>query len=220
MAYDKAGSLFAFGLRVCKLNADGTPTVGTSTCYKSDALVKADIGLTYGDVTQITQLDGQGRQCVAYSAPSTLREGSIGGLQICYPDPNLVQFFIGGDVINDDATPTPNQIGYAAPLTGVVSNPYGVSLEFWSQAIIGNSVATDRPWVHWVLPKAFLVQSGTWSINGTAALLMEFSGRSEQNTGWGTGPADDFDYLSSRVWQWVREDTIPDLTPGFVTVAA
>jgi hypothetical protein len=220
MVYDGAGTLFALGMRVSKLDADGKPTVGTTNAYLSDALVKVELGLEYEDAKQVTQLNGSGVACVNYQAPYTLKRGSIKGLQICTPDPSLLQFLIGGDVITDAATPTPNVIGYRAPQTGVEETPNGVSLEFWTRAVIGSALAVQLPYFHWVVPRAFLIPSGSWTLGGDAAMLPEFDGYSTQNPGWGSGPSDDFDSPSDRVWQFVREAAIPDLDAGAVPVVA
>ncbi|HEV7873727.1 MAG TPA: hypothetical protein VGO82_06290 [Enterovirga sp.] len=219
MAYDGAGTLFALGIRVTKLGPNGAPLVGAGNAYVSDALVKTEIGLEYEDAKQVTQLNGTGVACVNYQAPYTLKRGSIKGLQICTPDPNLTQFLIGGEVIVDAATPA-NQIGYRAPQTGVEEVPDGVSLEFWSRAVIGSALANTLPFFHWILPRAYLVPAGSWVLGGTEAMIPEFDGYSVQNAGWGTGPEDDFDYPSDRVWQYVREATLPDLDAGLVPVVA
>lgn len=219
MAYDGAGTLFALGIRATKLDADGKPTVGAANSYISDALVKVDVGLEYEDAKQVTQLNGTGVACVNYQAPYTLKRGSIAGMQICTPDPNLLQFLIGGDTISDSAT-VPNQIGYRAPQTGVEETPNGVSLEFWTKAVIGSAMAGTLPFFHWVLPRCFLIPSGSWTLSGDAAMLPEFDGYSVQNPGWGTGPNADFDYPSDRVWQYVREASTPSLDAGIVPVIA
>jgi hypothetical protein len=219
MAYDGAGTLFALGIRVTKLGPTGAPLVGAANAYVSDALVKTEIGLEYEDAKQVTQLNGTGVACVNYQAPYTLKRGSIKGLQICTPDPNLTQFLIGGEVIVDAGTPA-NQIGYRAPQTGVEEVPDGVSLEFWSRAVIGSALANTLPYFHWILPRAYLVPAGSWVLGGTEAMIPEFDGYSVQNAGWGTGPEDDFDYPSDRVWQYVREASLPDLDAGLVPVVA
>jgi hypothetical protein len=216
--YDGAGTLFALGLRATKLDVDGKPTVGLTNAYTSDALVKVELGLEYEDAKQVTQLNGAGVACVNYQAPYTLKRGSIKGLQVCTPDPNLLQFLIGGDTISDSATPVPNQIGYRAPLTGVEETPNGVSLEFWTRAIIGSAPAITLPYFHWVIPRAFLIPTGSWVLGGDAAMLPEFDGYSVQNAGWSKGPNDDFDYPSDRVWQYVREAAVPNLDAGLVPV--
>src|SRR6185436_3913008 len=99
MSYDKAGTLFALGVRATNLDAAGAPVLGAGQSYITDALIKADIGLTYEDENIITQLNGTGVACVSYSAPRTLKSGSITGLQICQPDPYLLSFLMGGDII-------------------------------------------------------------------------------------------------------------------------
>jgi hypothetical protein len=219
MSYDGAGTLFALGMRATKLDASGLPSVGLKNAYVSDSLVKIEIGLEYEDAKQVTQLNGTGVACVNYQAPYTLKRGSIAGLQICQPDPNLVEFLIGGETIVDASTP-PAEIGYRAPATGVEETPYGVSLEFWSRALIGSAIAQNLPYFHWVIPRAFLIPSGSWSISGTEAMLPEFDGYSIQNPAWGTGPNDDFTYPSDRVWQYVREAALPTMDAGFVPVVA
>lgn len=320
MAYDKAGTLFALGMRATNLDSGGAPVVGADQSYISDALVKADIGLTYEDANVITQLNGTGIACVSYSAPRTLKEGSIAGLQICQPDPYLLRFLIGGDVIEAPGTSevqtvtitggpaggtftltysgsttgpiafnalgatvetalealpnltpadvgvtggaggpytvtfapalgnvplmtgngalltggaapavvvvqtTPgvatSAIGYRAPEAGVVANPNGVSLEFWSRAIISSTNAQTLPFIHWVLPLCRLTPAGTWSISGTAAMVPEFEGTASQSDGWGDGPFNDWLYPSDRVWQFVREAALPDFSVGLATVLA
>ena len=51
-------------------------------------------------------------------------------------------------------------------------------------------------------------------------MLPGFEGWTEQNQNWGAGPAADWPYESDRVWQFARVAAIPDLTPGFVEIAA
>jgi len=217
--YDGAGSLFALAVRATKLAADGSPLVGTSSGYITDALVKTDIGLTYNETEAVTQLNGTGVACVMFQAPASVSRGSVGGLQICQPDPVLKQFFLGGDIILSEGV-TPAPIGYRAPLANVQQNPNGISIEFWSRAVIGSSYATVLPYIHWVLPKVSLIPAGTWSLAADAAMVPEFEGYSEQNTGWGSGPEDDWEYPSDRVWQYARVPTLPDLTRRFIEIEA
>lgn len=318
--YDGAGSLFALGMRMTKLDVLGVPLSGDNTCYVSDALVAVSIGLEYEEGTEFIQKSGAGRVCLTYRAPDTLKRGTISDFQVCTPDPNVMEFAMGGDVISSGAevaevqtititgTPTggtfvlsldgettapidfdatnseidsaiealPNvatggvtvtgsvggpftatfstdmgnvpqmtadgsaltggsspavnvatttpgnnltDVGYAAPEVGAEAVPNGVSLEFWTQAIEGGAFAAQLPYFHWVLPRAKLTPSDAWALSGENPLLPGFQGWSEQNANWGTGPAEDWPYISSRVWQFARVASMPDLTPGFVTVS-
>ena len=49
MTYDGAGTLFALGLRITRLDSTGLPLVGANNCYTTDALVKIELGLEYED---------------------------------------------------------------------------------------------------------------------------------------------------------------------------
>lgn len=319
--YDGSGSLFALGMRMTKIDVLGVPIVGTDTCYVSDALVAVSIGLEYEEGTEIIQKSGSGRVCLTYRAPDTLKRGTISDFQVCTPDPNVLEFAIGGDVISTGAataevqtvtitggptggtftltfdgdttdpiafdaaatavqtalealvsievgevtvtgaaggpytvtfavsvgnvpqmtasgagltggtapdvtvaTATPGNnltdVGYRAPEVGTEATPYGVGLEFWTAAIQDGSYAANLPYLHWVLPRAKVRPSDAWALNGENALLPGFEGWSEQNQNWGSGPAGDWPYESDRVWQFARVATIPDLTPGFVEIAA
>ena len=98
--WDGSGSLFALGMRLTKLDSTGAPLVGTTTCYTTEALTTVGLGLTYEDGAQITQRNGSGNLCMSYKAPDTLTNGVIDALTVCQPDPNILQFAIGGDTIN------------------------------------------------------------------------------------------------------------------------
>lgn len=317
--YDSAGSLFALGVRLTKLDALGAPLVGANNCYVTDSLVNVSIGLEYEDGTEIVQKSGSGRVCLTYKAPDTLKRGTISDFQVCSPDPNVLEFAIGGNVISTGgagtaevqtvtitgvptggtftlsldgevtapidfdavaadvqsalvalpnvgvgnatvtgtgpftvtfavalgnvpqmigngsgltggtapavnvATTTPGNnltdIGYRAPQVGAEANPNGVGLEFWTRAIDEGAYAAQLPFFHWVLPRAQLRPSDNWTLSGEDPLLPGFEGTCTQSQNWGNGPADDWPYESDRVWQFARVASLPDLTPGFVTVA-
>jgi hypothetical protein len=217
--WDGAGSLFALAVRATKLNAAGAPLPGAQSSYITDALVKAEIGLAYNETEQVTQLNGTGVACVNYQAPASVQRGTVGGLQICQPDPVLKQFFLGGDLIMDAATPA-SPIGYRAPLTNVPQNPNGISIEMWTRAMIGSGYAIALPFIHWVLPRCTLTPTGSWTLAADAAMAPEFEGFSDQNPSWGSGPEDDWDYPSDRVWQWARVATIPNVARRWIEVEA
>lgn len=216
--YDGAGSVYALGLRISKLDSNGAPIVGANNSYLTQALVKIELGLEYEDAKEVTQLNGSGDVCIEFQAPYTLKRGSIAGLQLCQPDPNILQFLIGGDTINDNAVPTPNQIGYRAPLTGVEEIPNGVAVEAWSRAVIGSAFARALPYLHWTMPQCYFMPTGNMILAADGSVLPELQGYSIQNPGFGSGPNNDITTPTDRVWQYIREATIPDLSVGFAPV--
>jgi hypothetical protein len=98
-AYDDAGTLFALGLRLTKLDTDGSPLAGDQNCYVTDSLVQLGAGLNFTSNKVVEQVNGRGQTCVSYQAPDTLQSASISPLQVCVPDPNIMAFLIGGAVI-------------------------------------------------------------------------------------------------------------------------
>jgi len=104
MPYDGSGSLFALGMRMTKIDVLGAPIVGATSSYKSDALVAVSVGLEYEEGTEVIQKSGSGRVCLTYKAPDTLKRGTISDFQVCTPDPNVLEFLIGGDVISTGAS--------------------------------------------------------------------------------------------------------------------
>lgn len=222
--YDGAGSLFGLGMRVTRLGPTGAPLPGVNNSYVTDALVKVDIGLEYEESDEVIQRKGDGRICVSYKAPDSLKRGTIEELQVCTPDPNLLPFIIGGDVIEDADDPAgARAIGYKAPEVGVDPTPNGVGIEVWTRAIIGGSYAATLPYFHWIIPRAFLKTASGMTVSGEDAMVPEFEGFSTQSGGWGTGPDDLLDndvLVADRVWQYLRVPELPDLDPAFVEIAA
>lgn len=214
MAYNGAGSLFALGMRFTKLAANGSPLVGADNAYQTDALVQMQFGLEYEEGEEIIQRNGAGRICLTYKAPDSLKRATISGLQFCTPDPNVLQFLIGGEIIEDGDG---NEIGYRAPEVGSEPTPDGVSVELWTRAIIEGAYSG---YFRWVFPRVFLRPSGDWTASGSDPLVPEFEGFGTQNANWGDGPTNDWDYESDRVWQYVQTDAFPVEGAEFVAVAA
>lgn len=104
MAYDGAGSIFALGARFGRLDAAGAPLVGATNGYKTNALVQVGVGLEYRDGTEIEQIGGTGGVCLYFKVPDSVKRGTIGDFQVCSPDPNVMAFLIGGDVITTTGT--------------------------------------------------------------------------------------------------------------------
>lgn len=209
--YNGAGSLYALGVQLAKLQDNGAPLQGPLASYVTDALIKIDLGLEYEEGEEVTVKNGAGVVCLSYRAPDTLKRGTISGFQVCTPDPNVKEFLIGGTVIEDGA----NAIGYAAPQVGVNPTPNGVSIEAWTRAIIDGGYSG---YFWWAIPRAYLKLAGNLSLSGSDPLTPEFEGYCTQNPNWGDGPNNDWLWESGRVWQYVQVDALPDLTRGFRTV--
>lgn len=211
--WDGAGALHAVRLRLTKLNADGSPLVGATSQIVSSALVRFAFTPTYSEGQEVEQKNGADELCLYYKAPRSVKAIQT-ALQICTPDPQIEQLLAGGEVLVDGA----DIIGYAAPEVGANPTPNGVSVEVWTRAIIGGAQASDLPWIQWVFPRQRFSQDERAMEN--APQIPAYTGQGEGNGGWGTGPMDDWDLTSDRLWQWRRTDEMPAPTDGLVAVAA
>lgn len=104
MAYDGAGALRALGLRITRLDSDGTPLVGAGNAYTTTAMVRIGFGQTYSEPDVVELKNGQGVTCVYYAPPATLQGGTVEELRFCSPDPYVLQFLTGGEMITTGGT--------------------------------------------------------------------------------------------------------------------
>lgn len=214
--YDGAGSLFALGLRLTKLDASGAPMVGPENSYTTEALVAMGLGNTYSEPDPIELRNGAGITCVYYAPPPTLLGGTIEDMQVCSPDPYILTFCCGGDLIMNGT----DVVGYRAPEVNVDPTPNGVAIEAFSRAVLDNAFAASLPYFHWVIPRAKLRPSEAMTLNGEDALTPTLTGTLEQNPMFGDGPVGDIEFPTDRIYQYCRVPSIPDLTQGLVQVTA
>lgn len=213
----KTGSVFALGGRFVRLDRSGAPLVGADNAYVTDNLVRLDFTMNYREGEEKERTNGSGRACLYYKAPDTVRGLTINTLELCYPDPELEEFLSAGDVLVDADG---DAVGYAAPEVGSDPSGHGIAVELWSSAITDDGVADDDPYIKWLLPRIKVRETGTRSV-GPDPMALTYEGTGRQNPNYGTGAFADWTYESSRVFQWYRVPTMPDLsTNGLVPVAA
>ncbi len=211
----KTGSVYALGMRVCRLDRTGAPIVGAGNAYVTDNLVRLDFTMNYREGEEKERTNGTGRACLYYKAPDTVRGLTINTLELCYPDPELEEFLSSGDVLVDAAGDT---MGYAAPQIGTDVAGTGVGIELWSSAIHDDGIDDAFPYMRWLFPREKLRETGTRSV-GPDPIALTYEGNGQQNPNYGNGPFNDWTHESSRVFQWIRTATIPDLSVnGLVAV--
>lgn len=114
-------------------------------------------------------------------------------------------------------TATATNVGWAAPLVGTSGNANGCGLEVWSNAVYNSRRAGALPYFRWVFPYVQLQPTGERAIeNGLMANV--FSGYGLGNASFDDGPANDWDFISDRPYQYARVATAPS-TRGYVTVS-
>lgn len=140
---------------------------------------------------------------------------------------NLEQVFVdsgvivpGGNLPSVDTTAGPGSAtGYQAPALGNVSNPNGVSLEFFEEAIVGGYRASTLPFYRHVLPRVTNMHAMPKDFTN-ANLQTLLDGQAFQNPNWGLGPMNDFQFDSSKIYQAVRCGAQIVPKPSFENVPA
>lgn len=103
--------------------------------------------------------------------------------------------------------------GFQPPKVGVVSNPYGCSVEVWAKNIVTD---VQVGWKHFALPRLYL------DVNdqdlGDAFGDMSYKGFGTESANWGSGPKADFDHDSSACIQWIYADDLPVLSDQYTAV--
>lgn len=123
---------------------------------------------------------------------------------------NIVPVFVdtgaitpSGNLPQSDQTGGPGQAGYQEPALGGVGNPNGVSLEFWTKAIVGGYQAVNLPYYQWVLPRVVGMHTMPRDItDANTQTIME--GQGWENPNWGTGPDGSWNFDSTKVFQRAR----------------
>lgn len=120
-----------------------------------------------------------------------------------------------------DTTAGPGIVGYQEPALGIVGNPNGVSIEFWSKAVLNGFQQPILPYYRWVLPRVNGMHTMPRDItNANTQTVIE--GQGYGNPNWGTGPQGDWQFDSTKVFQRARcgAQVVPAASNAPVSVAA
>ena len=174
-------------LRITKLNECGAVVEGVGSSLVAKAFVSATFTPNYQEVQEISVPDANGDICIEDRSPVALRWVDI-SLVICTLDPTMINLITGDPLVLDDATPTPNTVGFRldADLTGSAS----FGLEFWS-GITGQACdpAGFTKYGYWLFPWVKDAQWGEWVIQNDA-LTITLTARAVYGGDWGVGPYD------------------------------
>jgi hypothetical protein len=207
----------ACALRVTALAANGSPAPGASNGYVTNAFVSVAITPVYTDGDEIEQKNACGAVCVNYKSPDSFKRLDL-SIQLCTPDPELVQLLAGGTVLGPAFGGITGAKGYAAPAIGVLPTT-GISLELWTKRIDDGALDADSPYARWAFPLVNNVRVGAWT-HENGPLLPTYTAQAYENVNWLNGGFNDWEQASDRVFQWGPEATLPTVQCGYVTVPA
>jgi hypothetical protein len=213
---DCAASLYAVAMRVARLDSTGATPAGATNMYVTNAMAKIDHKPVIQEGEARQTVNAQGLLCVDYQEPDQYRGWDV-TIDLCAPDPELIELLAGGTLL----TETGNTVGWAAPALRTVPNPNGVSLEFWTRAIIGDAPAASNPYIWWAFPRLWNLKFGDEDRSaGVDPMATQITGRAIENPNWGNGPNNDWTLASTRALQHRRTATIPTPACGYATTPA
>jgi len=191
-------------IRITKLDTCGNVVTGAASTLVAKAFISATITPNYLDPEEITQADANGDLCIDDRSPVALRWVDI-ELNVCTMDPDMINLITGDPIVLDDATPTPNKVGFR--LDTALDGSANFGLEIWS-GVSGSACAVGgfTPYGYWLFPWVKDAQWNEWTIeNGT--LTFTWTLRAVIGSGWGVGP-----YLNVR-----RDATVPATLEALLT---
>jgi hypothetical protein len=114
--------------------------------------------------------------------------------------------------VDNSAGPGLN-VGFQEPALGPVSNPNGVSVEFWMQRFKGGQLAPDYPYYRFAFPAMKNGHMMPFDVtNANKQTILE--GDAFENSNWGAGPFGDWQFDSSKWGQYTVSgaDSLPAVT--------
>lgn len=213
-----AAQVQACAIRVTKLDTDGSPLVGASSIYVSDALTQLQTETVIEEGEEFTVKNACGATCVNVKDCDRVKRLNL-TLGLCRPDPELMAMLDGGVVLTGATVNTLVATGYGMPQVGLVTCPNGVSVELWAKRYLtGGSLDPDFPYEWYAIPKAFFNPGRRTFENGP--ITVELNGFAVENENWGAGPEGDWPDDSDRLLQNIPTTDIPTVQCGYQALAS
>lgn len=202
--------------RFGRLLNDGVPDPGAENLITTEHAMRLRWAPVYRDGEEIQVPNGCGDLAINHRDKSRLVRWDV-ELELVYPFPELTEMLVGGEVIQLNG----ETIGYASPELGVAVDDYGVSIEAWSNAKIGDEDPSELPYIRWVFGKVKNWRfAGERELNNTGHVASVYSGEAYDNANFFDGPANDWDYISGRTWALARDGAPPAAVCGYQTLLA
>ena len=176
-------------MRLTKLNECGTVVNGAQSTLTAEALVTGTFTPNYADPSEISVLNANGDECISDRSAPALRWIDI-SLNVCTWDPTMISLITGDPLVLDNATPTPNVVGWSIDTDVTGSANFG--LEIWS-GITGQACdpAGNVKYPYWLLPWVKDAQWGEWVPAQNDGITATWTARAVPDGTWGVGPYDD-----------------------------
>lgn len=182
-------------MRLTRLDSCGVPVVGASTTVVSDGFVQIAFSPQYEGPDPIRKKNANGNLCVNDPGCASLAQIDA-EIQFCGVDPNAFNIIAGAPLVLDDATPTPNTVGFSIRAGQTCQTRF--ALEVWTDEVDQPCTAGVKAYGYMLLPMLLNPQFGDWTV-ANDAIDFTISASSFQGNGWGVGPYDVINVLPGPV---------------------
>lgn len=172
-------------IRITRLDECGVPVEGPTSTLVSKSFVSVANAPNYLDPEEIQQTDANGDLCIDDQTDPAFRWLDL-TITICTLDPFFVNMVTGDPLVVDDATPTPNTVGWR--IDSVLTGSANFALEVWT-GVTGQACDPSgfTEYGYWLYPWVTQARWGEWT-QEAGPLVTTFTARTKEGGGWGVGP--------------------------------
>lgn len=172
-------------MRLTRLDACGAPVTGACSVVTTNGAVSVGVSPVYRDADEIEEVNGAGELCISDRIAPQFKWDET-EIVLCNIDPDAWNIITGNALVLDDATPTPNTVGFRQQGALPASN---FALEVWMKVTgVACGDPDEIPFGYWLFPWVTQGTVGDWSFEN-AGLTLTLNAITSSDSPWGTGPA-------------------------------
>lgn len=216
MAVNCGVSFGICAVRLTQVDVTGAVVGTPDNSYVTDKPISVALRPNFEEGQTFSLRNGCGCSIARFKANDTFNWWEF-TFQMGALEPEMLAMLVGTPTIEDGA----DVVGqaFAGALECDEDEP-AVSLEFWTQHIVGSGQDAFHPYIHWVFPKTVWRFGDNTFEEGIANPTVE--GFSRTNNQWGGGPygdgPPDSQDISEGGW-WKTADVLPSAACAAATVA-
>lgn len=169
-------------MRVTKLNSCGGFAAAAASVVVSSGFVSVAQTANYRDPDEYEVVNANGDLCVNERSDSQLKWLDL-VITLCEVDVEMLNFMTGSPLVLDEASPTPNNVGFRTR-EGVTAH---FALEVWTDLAGAACVGANQRYGYFLLPWVRSGTVGDVTIENAAASFT-VNARTSAGSQWGVGP--------------------------------
>lgn len=174
-------------VRLTQLDSCGEVVDGTCSSASSSGIISIEQTAEYEDRQDYFTLNADAQPCITDTSPPILKWINV-TINFCQVDPELYNIATAEPLVLNDATPTPQAVGFRTR-QGSVNNS-NFAFEAWTRIGGANACADgELQYGYFLLPWVVEGTVGDLTLENGAATFT-ITGRTNPNSLWGVGPYD------------------------------